>query len=395
MDELVHDVRVPPDSIRKCQKEFIEQGLKYFMKPERKPTWREANVEKMLAILENPPPASSTEWESVRIRYIGIYFTARQIKEIRDLFEENSDYNNAEVARKVCHMFGLYQKNGMIKKSTVVTIFRRMAMDNMITINQSSKKILKKHSPFASRGITRPPQIKNFKCHELRPLHFVQVKTKEDSSLWNYLIEHYHYINQSRIYGPQMRYLVYGGKDIIDSVHSPASPVDCKKENHRNIFQKDFEEKGLYKPQEGYLLALLGFGPSAWRLESRDEYIGWSDKQRIVKLHMIVNNVRFLILPWIKSANLASQILSGINKQLPNDWEERYGYRPLLLETFVQLDRFRGTCYKAANWLQVGTTKGYNLINRKKKEVPTKAIFVYPLDKSFRRIFCNKPDNID
>jgi len=377
VDELVRDVRVPPDSIRKCQRDFIQKGLQYLEKPERRPTWREADVEKMLAILENPPPPESREWDSATVRYIGVYFTARQIKEIRNCIKANPDYSIAEIAHKVCLMFNLYQRNGTIKKSTMITIFKRMGMDNIITLNQLPKKRYKKPVPPAAKGITETPQIKTFKCHELEPIHFVQVRTQEDSILWNNLIAQYHYIKQYRIYGTQLRYLVYGGKDIVNPIYMACNPVN----NNKGCHPEDF--------QEGHLLALLGFGPSAWRLTSRDDYIGWNDEQRTAKLHLIVNNVRFLILPWIRSTNLASRILSGITKQLPEDWEMRYGYRPLLLETFVQLDRFRGTCYKAANWIQIGTTNGYNLITRERKNVPAKAIFIYPFNKSFRRILCN------
>jgi len=181
-------------------------------------------------------------------------------------------------------------------------------------------------------------------------------------------------------------------KDIVDPVYMACNPAKKRKGCHAEGFQKDFEEREPYELREGHLLALLGFGPSAWRLTSRDDYIGWSDEQRIANLHLIVNNVRFLILPWIRSPNLASRILGGITRQLPKDWEARYGYRPLLIETFVQSDRFRGTCYKAANWVQIGTTNGYNLVNRERKIVPAKAILIYPLNRSFRRILCDTMD---
>jgi hypothetical protein len=99
----------------------------------------------------------------------------------------------------------------------------------------------------------------------------------------------------------------------------------------------------------------------------------------------VVSNARFLILPWIRCQNLASRILSGAARRLPDDWEARYHYRPVLLETFVQLDRFTGACYKAANWIQLGTTSGYSLYDTEaKKRVPTKALFVYPLARKFR-----------
>jgi hypothetical protein len=124
---------------------------------------------------------------------------------------------------------------------------------------------------------------------------------------------------------------------------------------------------------------------------SRDAFIGWTDEQRMANLRYVVSNARFLILPWIRCHNLASRILGGAARRLPGDWEARYHYRPVLLETFVQLDRFAGTCYTAANWIQLGTTSGYSLYDTAaKKRVPTKALFVYPLSRRFRKILCRE-----
>ena len=106
------------------------------------------------------------------------------------------------------------------------------------------------------------------------------------------------------------------------------------------------------------LLALVGFGASAWRIAPRDYYIGWSDVKRQKNLQLVVNNARFLILPWVDSKNLASKILSMITRRIAEDWLQRYKYTPVLLETFVEKQRYSGTCYKAANWKLVGTTKG-------------------------------------
>ena len=109
---------------------------------------------------------------------------------------------------------------------------------------------------------------------------------------------------------------------------------------------------------DGRLLAALGFGASAWQVQPRDRHIGWNDRQRRAGLHRIVNNARFLILPWVKCGGLASRILSGIVKPLRADWRLRYGYEPVLLETFVEIPRFTGTSYRAANWIRLGQTQG-------------------------------------
>ena len=138
------------------------------------------------------------------------------------------------------------------------------------------------------------------------------------------------------------------------------------------------------------LVALLSFGASAWKLAGREHFIGWQQPQRLKNLQLVVNNARFLILPWIQSKGLASKILSKIARQLPDDWHRRYGYRPVLFETFVESERHRGTCYKAANWVHVGQTAGRGKKSRVHHQIiPIKDIWLYPLRKDFARFLCS------
>ena len=140
---------------------------------------------------------------------------------------------------------------------------------------------------------------------------------------------------------------------------------------------------------ETEVIALLGFGACAWRSAPRDTFIGWPEEKRKKKLHLIVNNARFLILPWIFSRNLASKVLSLAARRIGEDWEKLYKYRPVLLETFVEENRFSGICYKAANWQYLGMTKGRGKKDRlNKPTLPRKKIFIYPLDKNFRKLLC-------
>ncbi|WP_300337820.1 Druantia anti-phage system protein DruA [Accumulibacter sp.] len=125
---------------------------------------------------------------------------------------------------------------------------------------------------------------------------------------------------------------------------------------------------------------------SAWKLAPRDHFIGWDEVQRLRNLQF-VNNARFLILPWIQSKGLASKILSVIQRQLPNDWLQRYGYRPVLFETFVETPRHRGTCYKAANGINVGKTIGRSKKCQSHQPIlPIKDIWLYPLRNNFRSL---------
>ncbi len=134
------------------------------------------------------------------------------------------------------------------------------------------------------------------------------------------------------------------------------------------------------------MLALLGFGAAAWTTAPRDEYIGWDAETRKRNLHLIINNARFLILPWVHSKNLGSKILSMASKRICEDWVARYNYEPVLLETFVEKERFQGTCYKAANWICVGDTQGRGKLDvHNEYKLPVKGIYLYPLRKDFRK----------
>jgi hypothetical protein len=128
-------------------------------------------------------------------------------------------------------------------------------------------------------------------------------------------------------------------------------------------------------------LACLLWTSPAWKMQTRDAWIGWNDEQRKRNLQSIVNNGRFLILPWVRVKGLASKILALSARRMPPDWQARYGHRPLLLETLVDANRFRGTCYRAANWICVGQTTGRGRMDREHKAhgQAIKDIYVYPL----------------
>jgi len=136
----------------------------------------------------------------------------------------------------------------------------------------------------------------------------------------------------------------------------------------------------------GRLLACLLFGSAAWKCRSRDEFIGWSLEQKQQRLSLITNNCRFLILPHVKVPHLASWILGRVLRRLSADWQQKYGHRIVLVETFVEQQRFAGTSYRAANWIRLGSTTGRSRQDRERTlRVPVKDIYVYPLDRRFRR----------
>jgi len=129
------------------------------------------------------------------------------------------------------------------------------------------------------------------------------------------------------------------------------------------------------------------FGASAWKLADRERFIGWNHAQRQNNLQRVVNNTRFLILPWVQSKGLASKILAIAARRLPKDWQQRYGYQPVLLETFVESPRHKGTCYKAANWVLVGRTTGRGKKSLSHQQaLPVKDIWLYPLRRDYAAI---------
>lgn len=129
------------------------------------------------------------------------------------------------------------------------------------------------------------------------------------------------------------------------------------------------------------------FSAAAWALAVRDEWIGWSEIDRSLRLNLIVDNSRFLIFPWVRIKNLASKALSLAVKRIGYGWQERYGYRPVLLETFVDLEKYRATCYKAANWVLLGQTAGRGRMDRYKQYLSSpKLIYIYPLRRDFRLV---------
>jgi hypothetical protein len=386
IEKMVIALRVPPNSIIKSIKQFATTGLAYLNRPGRKPSSREASVEKLLSFLENPYDHNSDKWDQISVKYIGHYFSARQIQQIRDFIKSNPEFTRTNIAKKICLMFGIYQSNGKIKRSQMAVILARMEMDNVVSLHPVRK------SPSCKKS-SRKKKIQRldttecvFSQADIEQIQFIPAFSHKDLALWRQLIEGYHYISNSKLFGAQMRYLVYGGNGIqkTDTLLKTRT-----KDTIQGAFRKSYQN--IYRGK--HLLAAIGFASGSWSLSSRDKFIGWNNEQREANLKYIVNNVRFLILPWVKSPNLASRILGGIARQLPYDWAARYNFKPLLLETFVQLDRFNGSCYRAANWTQIGETKGYSFYPQNGTNIP-KAVFVYPLCKNFRKKLLHEDNDI-
>jgi hypothetical protein len=285
--------------------------------------------------------------------YCGRLFTAEQIESIRRLIVAAPRLNRAQLSRRVCEDLGWKGPDGRHKEMSCRVAMLRMHRDGLIPLPPPTHRNSNGgHAPrLTSASEVRDPI--SLPAGALGDLLFRPVDTPQDSSLYNELIQRYHYLGYKPLPGAQIRYLIWGGP---------------------------------------HLLAVLGFGASAWKVAPRDRWIGWSAPQRIRNLPRVVNNARFLILPWICSRNLASRILSAVAKRLPQDWQIRYGYPPVLLETFVEQNRFLGTCYRAANWIHVGQTQGRGKLDRyNQRLLPVKEIFLFPLHPCFRQTLCTPP----
>ena len=191
---------------------------------------------------------------------------------------------------------------------------------------------------------------------ELGPIEIIPVKSRfsQNYRTWRQLLQEHHYLGAGPLCGHQLRYLI--------------------------------------KCPQGWIGA-AAFSAAARRVAGRDQWIGWPEAARRENLHWIVANSRFLILPWVRVPNLASHLLARMSQRVPEDWQERFGYRPVLLESFVERDRFRGTCYQAANWQAIGITTGRGRQDRAhENELPKKVLWVYPLSKDFRERLCQLPE---
>jgi hypothetical protein len=280
----------------------------------------------------------------------GRSFSAAEVAAIQEFIAQNPSTSRREIATWTCEVLRWVRPNGQLKEMSCRVALLRL--ENLGLIRLPPPRIRSgNRTPYCPKETIVVPEAEVLApLGRLVELTVRSVDSKADSELWNEAISRFHYLGYKRLPGAQLRYLV--------------------------------------ESAEG-LLGALGFAASAWKAQARDRWIGWSAEQRRARLHLIVNNARFLILPWVKSRNLASWILSRCARSLPYDWEKRYGYRPVLLETFVEHGRFRGTCYKAANWTCIGETQGRGKLDRDHRApLPRKQIFVYVLERGFRRALC-------
>jgi hypothetical protein len=279
------------------------------------------------------------------VRFCGRWFSPFEMDLLRTISADREAFpNRASLARGLCQAFAWTNTKGEPKLMSARVALLRMERAGLLTLPAPTVKAR------PSRGIllssASDPQDPVTGSLSDLSLTLSRVSAPSESRLWNELVHRWHYLGYKPLPGAQVRYLV----------------------RHRD-----------------QVVALFGFGASAWAVEDRDRFIGWSSPARQKNLPQVVNNARFLILPWVRVPNLASHLLSRVVRHLQADWPVLYGFAPVLLETFVETGRFAGTSYKAAGWIHVGRTKGRGKLDRTNQwALPVKEIFLLPLVPHFR-----------
>lgn len=306
-------------------------------------------------------PAIQDRWreesgyELVSVCFCGRLFSGQELECMREMARDYAGLGITEIARTVCELLDWKRSNGRLKDQECRHLLERLRDQGWLTLPP-----VRNTGPRGPRHIqlseaSAPQASWEGSAGEFEPLELRVVESRSESQLWTELIERYHYLAYRVPMGANLRYLVRS------------------------------ERSG-----EQVLACLLWSSP-AWKMAPRDRWIGWTPEQRARNLQWVVNNSRYLILPWVRVRGLASKILGQCARQLPGDWELRYGYRPLLLETLVDARRFRGTCYRAANWIHIGQTQGRGRMDREHRaqSLAPKNIYLYPLCRNVRQQLCH------
>jgi hypothetical protein len=277
----------------------------------------------------------------------GRLLTEAEVDEIRMLLHNHPLWSRTRLSRELCVSWNWRRRDGQIQDMACRELLRKLEFRTLITLPPSQ---------FSGR---RLPTIESVKVDrspiscmlsDIQPVRIVNARDcVEYEKAFNYLVKEYHYLSYGRPVGQNMKYLLLDKNDRF--------------------------------------LGCLLFGAAAWKTADRDRWIGWAADVRERNLGLICNNTRFLILDWVKVPHLASHALGVCLRRLAEDWKRRYGTDIALVETFVDTTRYTGTCYRAANWIKIGLTKGRGRQDRNfKLKVPVKDILAYPLRRDFRKL---------
>lgn len=277
------------------------------------------------------------------VAFCGRQFSKVDLKLIGDVVKHHGGLSRMELANTVCELLQWQRSNGALKARECRELLE--LLDGQGVIALPSKRATK---PVGSR--TRVPHssagdacaLLEGRVGDFAPVVLEPVLSVQQRLLFRELVGRHHYLGHAVPFGAHLRYLFYSGEQV---------------------------------------LGCMQFSSPAWRMAARDAWIGWDEPARKRNLQRVVNQSRFLILPWVRIANLASTVLSRGLARLAPDWQERYGLEPLLVETLVDESRYTGHCYRAANWQRLGETTGRGRMDRehRREGAAPKAVWVYPL----------------
>jgi Druantia protein DruA/Transposase Tn5 dimerisation domain/Transposase DNA-binding len=275
-------------------------------------------------------------------------FTDEIIARIRETVRTTADLTRGALARQVCDWFDWRAANGRPKEISCRVTLNQLAQRGLIELPPAQPVSFAPRSPRPAPPTPQWPCIET-SLSKLRGIELVVVNgDRELSGQWRAMMQAHHPLGDGPLCGAQLRYLIRSAQGVVGG---------------------------------------LSFSAPAWRLGVRDDWIGWTESTRAARLKHVVGNTRFLILPSVKVKNLASHVLGLATQRLAGDWQARYGERLLLVETFVDTRRYEGTCYRAANWLDLGLTQGRGRQDRARTaRVAAKRVLVYPLQRKARKI---------
>jgi hypothetical protein len=294
---------------------------------------------------------NGTEIEAA-IRFSGRRFTASELTLIREVVESCSGLSRKELAHTVCELLGWRRPSGALKARECREFLETLETAGALALpaKAATRPVgSRTRVPVTAHGEPGRPLLGDVSAFS--PIELAAVATAEQRLLFRELVGRHHYLGHAVPFGAHLRYLVY-----------------------------------VARPQRT-VVGCVQFSSPAWRMAARDQWIGWDDATRGRNLQRVVNNSRFLILPWVQVHNLASVVLGRAVRQLAVDWPRRYGVEALLVETLVDPQRYRGHCYRAANWIALGSTAGRGRMDRghRRHDAATKTVLVYPLVKDAAR----------
>jgi hypothetical protein len=281
-------------------------------------------------------------------QHCGREFTAKELTLVREVVESCSGLSRTELARTICELLGWKRSAGGLKAQECREFLERLEVTGALALpdRQARRPVgSRTHVPVTARGERGRDLVGD--VVDYAPIELEAVETLDQRLLFRELVGRYHYLGHAVPFGAHQRYLVFASR-----------------------------------PQRT-VVGCIQFSSPAWRMAARDAWIGWEDGAREQNLQRVVNNSRFLILPWVRVRNLASNVLSLATRRVERDWPRRYAVEPLLVETLVDPSRYRGHCYLAANWICVGQTTGRGRMDREHRRHGTavKTVWVYPLVK--------------